>query len=107
MARYQRITTRKVRPVINLIRGKGVEEALGVLRFVPRKASRIVEKVVRSAAANAQNNHDMDPKRLYIHRIYADEGPMLKRVMPRARGMAYIVRKRTSHITVVLREREG
>ena len=106
VARYQRITPRKARAVIDLIRGKDVQTALHVLRFVPRRASRIVEKVVRSAVANAQNNHDMNPNRLYIHRIHADPGPMLKRVMPRARGMAYIVRKRTSHITVVLRERE-
>ena len=105
IARYQRIAPRKVRVVLDLIRGKDVDTALQILRFVPRRASRIVEKVVRSAVANAQNNYDMDPRRLYIHRVYADQGPMLKRLMPRARGVAYLIRKRTSHITVVLRER--
>lgn len=106
VARYQRISPRKVRPVVDLIRGKDVEEALAILRFVPRKASRFVEKVLRSAMANAQNNHEVDPRRMYVHRVYADQGPVLKRVMPRARGMAYLIRKRTSHITVVLRTRE-
>ncbi|HEY8416828.1 MAG TPA: 50S ribosomal protein L22, partial [Limnochordales bacterium] len=75
VARYQRIAPRKVRAVIDLIRGKDVQTALHVLRFVPRRACRIVEKVLRSALANAQNNYDMNPNRLYIHRIYADPGP--------------------------------
>ncbi|MEW6045724.1 MAG: 50S ribosomal protein L22 [Bacillota bacterium] len=105
IARYQRIAPRKVRQVIDLIRGKSVDEALGILKFTPKAASPVVEKVLRSAMANAQNNHNMDPRRLYIAAIHADPGPMLKRVMPRARGMAYLIRKRTSHITVVLRTR--
>ncbi|HEY8425454.1 MAG TPA: 50S ribosomal protein L22 [Limnochordales bacterium] len=105
VARYQRISPRKVRQVIDLIRGKDVDEALSILRFVPKAASPVVEKVVRSAVANAQNNYNLDPHRLYVAAIYADEGPMLKRVMPRARGMAYLIRKRSSHITVVLRSR--
>lgn len=105
MARYQRISPRKVRQVIDLIRGKDVHEALSILRFVPKAASPVVEKVVRSAVANAQNNYNLDPQRLYIAAIHADQGPMLKRVMPRARGMAYLIRKRSSHITVVLRSR--
>lgn len=105
MARYQRISPRKVRQVIDLIRGKDVDQALSILRFVPKAASPVVEKVVRSAVANAQNNYNLDPRRLYIAAIYADQGPTLKRVMPRARGMAYLIRKRSSHITVVLRSR--
>jgi len=105
-ARFVRIAPRKVRIVMNLIRGKSVEEALSVLRFIPKRASRIIEKVIRSAAANAEHNHEMSRGDLYVYRAYVDEGPTLKRFRPRALGRATRIRKRTSHITVVLRERE-
>jgi large subunit ribosomal protein L22 len=89
-----------------LVRGKPVGEALNILRFMPNKAATPVYKVVESAAANAENNFDMNRDDLYIAKIYVDEGPTWKRIRPRARGMADRIRKRTSHITVVLAERE-
>ncbi|MCL6521255.1 MAG: 50S ribosomal protein L22 [Firmicutes bacterium] len=105
VARYVRIAPRKARIVIDLVRGKSVREARTMLRFVPKRASKIVDKVIRSAAANAAHNHEMDEERLYIYRAYVDGGPMMKRIHPRARGQAFPILKRTSHITVVLRER--
>ena len=106
VARFVRVSPRKARQVIDLVRGKPVGEALTLLRFTPKKAARIVEKVVRSAVANATNNHDMDEDRLYIARAYVDEGPRLKRWRPRARGRAYPIRKPTSHVTVIVTERK-
>lgn len=104
-ARYVRIAPRKVRAVVDLVRGKPVAEALSILRFVPRRASRVVEKVIRSAVANARHNHEMAEERLYIATAYVNEGPSLKRIRPEMRGQAFPIRKRTSHVTVVLRER--
>lgn len=106
IARYIRMSPRKARVVVDLVRGKDVDEALAILQFTPRAASSVVEKVIRSAAANAENNHDMDADSLYVSECYVDQGPTLKRIRPRARGMADRVRKRTSHITVILDERE-
>ncbi|MGI6317496.1 MAG: 50S ribosomal protein L22 [Firmicutes bacterium] len=106
-AKFVRIAPRKVRIVMDLIRGKNLGEAITILRFVPKKASGIIEKVLRSAAANAEHNYDMNKDDLYVYKAYADEGPTLKRFMPRALGRATRIRKRTSHITVILREREG
>ncbi|NMB01601.1 MAG: 50S ribosomal protein L22 [Firmicutes bacterium] len=106
VARHIRISPRKARQVIDLIRGKDVEEALAILKFTPKGGSPIVEKVVRSAMANAENNYDMDVDSLYVAECYVDQGPTLKRIRPRARGMANRIRKRTSHITVILREKE-
>ncbi len=106
-AKFVRIAPRKVRIVMDLIRGKNLGEAITILRFVPKKASGIIEKVLRSAAANAEHNYDMNKDDLYVYKAYADEGPTLKRFMPRAMGRATRIRKRTSHITVILREREG
>lgn len=105
-AKFVRISPRKARQVVDLIRGKDLGEALNTLRLVPKAAAEPVEKVVKSAAANAENNFDMDPADLYVSQIYVDQGPTMKRIMPRARGMADRIRKRTSHITVVLAERE-
>ena len=99
-----RISSRKVKIVIDLIRGKNVKEALSILKYTNKAASPIVEKLVKSAAANATNNHDMDETKLYISEIYANQGPTMKRIMPRAQGRANRIRKRTSHITVVLKE---
>jgi len=107
IARHVRISPRKARQVVDLIRGKDLREALTILELTPKAASRIVSKVVRSAAANAENNLELDPDTLYVARAYVDQGPTLKRIMPRARGSADRIRKRTSHITVVLAERDA
>lgn len=108
VARYIRIAPRKVRLVVDLIRGKRVGEALAILKFTPRGASPVVEKVLRSAVANAENNHNLDVDNLYVKEVFVDQGPTLKRFHPRAQGRAYSIFKRTSHITVVVAEkREG
>ncbi len=103
---YARISSRKVKTVIDLIRNKPVSEALAILRFTPKAASPLVEKLVKSAVANAETNHHMDTDKLYVAEIFANQGPTLKRVQPRAQGRAFRIRKRTSHITVVLKEKE-
>ena len=101
-ARFVRVSATKARRVIDLVRGKSVEEALDILRWAPQSASEPVAKVIASAAANAQNNDGLDPTTLVVATIHADEGPTAKRIRPRAQGRAYRIRKRTSHITVVL-----
>lgn len=103
---YARISSRKVKIVIDLIRNKSVGEALAILKFTPKAAAEIVEKLLKSAVANAENNHNMDVEKLYVAEIFANQGPTLKRVQPRAKGRAFRIRKRTSHITVVLKEKE-
>ena len=103
---YARISSRKVKTVIDLIRNKNAGEALAILKLTPKAASELVEKLLKSAIANAENNHGMDVNKLYVAEIYANQGPTLKRVRPRAQGRAFRIRKRTSHITVVLKERE-
>lgn len=105
MARFVRMSPIKARRVVNLIRGKPVREALAILRFLPNKPARIVSKVLRSAVANATNNYDMHEDALYVARAYVDQGPVLKRWNPRARGRADIIRKPTAHVTVVVAER--
>jgi large subunit ribosomal protein L22 len=105
-ARYARIGPRKARRVIDLVRGMKASEALDVLRFTPQAASEDVYKVVASAVANAEHNEHLDRDALWISEAYVDEGPTLKRFRPRAQGRAYRVRKRTSHITVVVEARE-
>lgn len=105
-ARYVRIAPRKARQVIDLIRGKGYAEALHILQFTPKSASDVISKVVRSAAANAENNLELDVNKLYVSEARVDQGPSMKRILPRARGSADRIRKRLSHITVVLKERE-
>lgn len=104
VAKYIRITPRKVRFVVDAIRGKSVREALAILQFVPNSASMTVAKLIKSAAANAENNHRMDPDTLEVMHVHVDEGPSLKRISPRAMGRAYRILKRTSHITVGLAE---
>ena len=101
---HARISSRKVKIVIDLIRGKRVDEAIATLKYTNKAAAPIVEKLVKSAIANATNNHGMDETKLYISEIYANQGPTMKRIMPRAQGRANRIRKRTSHITVVLKE---
>ncbi len=104
-AKMQRIAPRKAKLVIDLVRGKSLEEALVILKNTDKKAAKIVEKLIMSAAANAQNNNNLDVNNLYVAKIYANEGPTLKRIRPRAQGRATAINKRTSHITVVLSER--
>jgi len=104
VARYIRISPRKVRLVMDEIRGRKIEEALNQLSFAPQKGAFILKKLIDSAVANAEQNFDMDVDKLYIKRIFADEGPTLKRFRPRAMGRATKIRKRTSHLTVVLDE---
>lgn len=104
-ARFVRVSASKARRVINLVRGKSVSEALDILRWAPQQASLPVAKVIASAAANAQNNNGLDPATLVVASVYADEGPTAKRIKPRAQGRAYRIRRRTSHITVVVESR--
>jgi large subunit ribosomal protein L22 len=101
-ARYVRMTPMKCRRVIDLVRGLPVQEALDILRFAPQAASEPIAKVVASAIANAEHNKQLDARDLYIAQAYVDEGPTLKRFRPRAQGRAFRIRKRTSHITVVV-----
>jgi large subunit ribosomal protein L22 len=101
-ARHVRVTPMKARRVVDLIRGLPAADAQAVLTFAPQAASVPVGKVLDSAIANAANNHNMDPATLVVSQAYVDEGPTLKRFRPRAQGRAYRIRKRTSHITVVV-----
>ena len=103
---YARISSRKVKAVIDLIRNKNVGEAMAILKLTPKAAAELVEKLLKSAIANAENNFGMDVEKLYVAEIFANQGPTLKRVRPRAQGRAFRIRKRTSHITVVLKEKE-
>ncbi|ORB66798.1 50S ribosomal protein L22 [Mycolicibacterium tusciae] len=105
VARFVRISPTKARRVIDLVRGKSVTEALDILRWAPQSASEPVAKVIASAAANAQNNEGLDPTTLVVATVYADEGPTAKRIRPRAQGRAFRIRKRTSHITVIVESR--
>ena len=102
VTKYVRIAPLKVRMIMDVIRGKKVERALSELQYMPQKAAREVARTIQSAAAHAENNFDMDRQALVVHTIYADEGPAFKRFMPRARGRADRIRKRTTHITVVV-----
>ena len=104
VTRYVRISPRKARLVTELIKGKPVEEALTILRFVPKKAARLVDKTLRSALANAEQNPNIDVDTLYIKRIFVDGGPTMKRWRARAMGRATNILKRSSHITVILDE---
>lgn len=105
VARFVRVSPTKARRVIDLVRGKSVAEALDILRWAPQAASEPVAKVIASAAANAQNNNGLDPATLVVATVYADGGPTAKRIRPRAQGRAFRIRKRTSHITVVVESR--
>lgn len=106
VARTVRIAPRKARLVIDLIRGKQVGEAVAILRHTPKAASSIIEKVLKSAVANAEHNYDMDVNNLVIEKAYVDEGPTLKRFRPRAQGRASQINKRTSHITIIVSEKK-
>jgi len=104
--RYARISPRKVKLVLDLIRNKPVGVALGILKNTPKAASEILIKLLNSAIANAENNAGLSADRLYVSEAYANEGPTLKRIRPRAQGRAFRIRKRTSHITLAVTEKE-
>ena len=105
--KFARISSRKVKIVADLIREKNVDEALAIVKFTPKASSEIIEKLLKSAIANAENNHEMKHENLYVAEIYANQGPTLKRIRPAAKGSAVRIRKRTSHITIVLKEKEA
>ena len=105
VAKFVRITPRKVRIVLDLIRGKNVAEAFAILKFTPKAGADVVEKVLRSAVANAENNFDMDVDKLFVKTAFADEGPTMKRIHPRSRGQAFKILKRSSHVTVAVKEK--
>lgn len=105
-AKYVRMSPSKLKPVTDLVRGKDLNEALTILKFTSGKGAELVEKVVQSAAANAENNHDMNPDELYVAEIYANQGPTMKRFRAGTQGRASMILKRTSHIAVTLRSRE-
>ena len=102
---YARVSVQKACFVLDAVRGKDLETALGIVTYNPRYASSLVKKLLESAAANAENNNGIDPAKLYVEECYANQGPTMKRVRPRAQGRAYRIEKRMSHITVVLNER--
>ncbi len=104
-AMYVRLSPRKARAVIDLIRGKALREAEAILRFTAHKGTESIGKVLKSAAANAEHNFDMDRDQLYVKKAFVDGGPVLKRVMPRAQGRADVIKKRTSHITIIIGEK--
>jgi large subunit ribosomal protein L22 len=106
LAKYVRMSPIKLQPVVALVRGKDLEEALIILKFTPGRGAEVVEKVVKSAAANAENNHSMNPDNLYIAEVYAHKGPTMKRWRAGSRGRAFPIMKRSSHIGVTLREKE-
>ena len=105
-AKYIRISSRKVKVVIDLIRGKSVDEAEAILMYTPKAASEPTLKLLRSAIANAENNLDMDRETLYVAEVFANQGPTLRRYRPRSRGSASRIRKLTSHITIILDEKK-
>ena len=103
---YARVSVQKACFVLDAIRGKDLQTALGIVTYNPRYASSLIKKLLESAAANAENNNGMDRSKLYVEECYANQGPTMKRVRPRAQGRAYRIEKRMSHITVVLDERK-
>ena len=105
IAKHIRIAPRKIRIVVDLIRGKNIGEAFAILKFTPKVGAEVVEKVLKSAVANAEENYDMNVDNLYVSEVFVDQGPTLKRIHPRFRGQAFKILKRTSHVTVVVKER--
>ncbi len=106
ISRYVRISPRKVKVVVDLIRNKPVGVAMGILKNTPKASSEVLIKLLKSAMANAENNYNMNVDKLYVAEVFANPGPILKRIMPRAQGRAFRINKRTSHITLVLKEKE-
>lgn len=105
IARYIRIAPRKLRIVIDLIRGKSVAEAFAILKYTPKVGSEVIEKVLASAVANAEHNFNMDVDKLVVSSCYVDQGPTMKRIHPRSRGQAFKILKRSSHVTVAVEEK--
>lgn len=105
ITKYVRISPMKVGVVLDLIRGKNVNEAFAILQYTPKDAAVIINKVLKSAVANAENNHDLNVENLYVAETFVGAGPTLKRFRPHAQGRAFRINKRTSHITVVVKER--
>lgn len=103
--KYERMSSRKVAIVANLIRGKNADEAMAILRFTPKAGAEVLTKLLKSAIANAENTKNMTHSKLYVAEIYSNQGPTLKRIRPAAKGSAVRIRKRTSHTTIVLKER--
>ncbi|MDR3364989.1 MAG: 50S ribosomal protein L22 [Clostridiales Family XIII bacterium] len=106
IAKYVRMSPIKLQSVADLVRGKELGQALAILKFTPGKGAEIVEKVVKSAAANAENNHQMNPDNLYVAEVYANKGPTMKRWRAGSKGRAFPILKRSSHVGVTLREKE-
>lgn len=106
VAKYIRISPRKMKPICDLVRGKNASEAMAILQFTPRKGAELLNKVIKSAVANAENNHDMDVESLYIESVYANQGPTMKRWKAGSMGRAKPRLIRTSHIGVVVAEKE-
>ena len=106
VAKYVRIAPRKVRVVMDLIRGKSVADAFAILKFTPKVGAEAIEKVLKSAVANAENNFDMNPDNLYVAEISANQGPTMKRFRAGAQGRASMILKRSSHVAVTLKERD-
>ena len=104
--RYVRIAPRKVQIVLDLIRNQPVDKAMAILKHTPKAACEPLAKLLKSAIANAENNHKMDPEKLYVSEVFATPGPIIKRIMPRAQGRAYRINKRTSHVTLAVAEKE-
>lgn len=102
---FARVSTTKAAFVLDAIRGKDVISALGILAYTPRTGARLIEKLLKSAVANAENNLGMNPENLYVEECFANKGPTMKRIRPRAQGRAYRIEKKTSHITIILNER--
>ena len=107
IAKYVRMSPTKVGVVLNLIRGKDVNEAFAILKYTPRDAAEVIYKVLKSAVANAENNNDLDINRLYVSEAFVGQGPTLKRFRPMDHGKAFRINKRTSHITVIVTEKEA
>ncbi len=105
-AKYVRISPRKVKPIADLVRGKNVDEAMAILKFTPNKGAKLLSKVVHSAKHNATNNHNMDESKLFISKVYANQGPTMKRWKAGSKGMANPFKHRMSHIGVVIEERQ-
>lgn len=105
IAKHIRIAPRKIRIVVDLIRGKNVGEAFAILKFTPKIGADVVEKVLRSAVANAEHNFDMNVDELYVSDVFVDQGPTMKRIHPRSRGQAFKILKRSSHVTLVVKEK--
>jgi large subunit ribosomal protein L22 len=104
--RFARISVRKLRPILDLIRGKYAEDAMNILRYMPHRGARMIERVLKSAMANAEDQGERDVGDMVVADARGDGGPMFKRLMPRARGMAYMIRRRSAHITIGLTDEE-